>query len=130
VLLTFIATGIGFILLVVPGFIIATMVYVAIPVAVVERPGVMTSLHRSRDLTEGNKGSLFWILLAVWVVKAGLERWFAELFAADMLPYASFCAQAVCGVFSAITTAVAYTQLRSEREGVSVPDLATAIISK
>jgi hypothetical protein len=130
VLLSSIATGIGFVLLVVPGIIMATMVYVAVPVALVERPGIMASLHRSRDLTDGYKGALFVILLALWVVKAALVRWFGAMLSSDLLPYASVVAQAICGVFAAITTAVAYTLLRADHEGVAVPDLATAIVSK
>ena len=54
--LSLIAMGIGFVLLVVPGLIVAAAVYVAVPVALVERPGTMASIHRSHDLVAGHKG--------------------------------------------------------------------------
>jgi hypothetical protein len=128
--LSFIAIVIGMVLLVIPGLIVATMVYVAVPVALVERPGMMESLRRSRDLVDGHKGSLFVILLLTWGMKAALSRWFAAMFPGDMQVYATITTESICGVFVAISTAVAYTQLRAEREGITVPDLATAIIAK
>jgi len=48
----------GFLLLVVPGIIVSLMLMVAVPVAIIERPGVMASLKRSAALTKGIKGQL------------------------------------------------------------------------
>ena len=48
-----VATGLATLLLIVPGLIVATMLWVAVPVAVVERPGVTRSLSRSAELTKG-----------------------------------------------------------------------------
>jgi hypothetical protein len=58
----------GFALLIVPGVIVYLMWSVAIPVAVVERHGVIGSLGRSAELTKGAKGSIFALMLIVWVI--------------------------------------------------------------
>lgn len=129
VVLGFIAIGIGLVLLVIPGVILALMVYVAIPVAVIERPGLMASLQRSRDLTDGYKGALFVILLATWLGKAAFARMLVDVLGGDALVYASLAADAIFGVFVAVTSAVAYTALRADREGVELPAIATAIAS-
>jgi len=55
----------GFILLIVPGIILALMWYVAVPVMIVEKTGVMGAFGRSAELTSGNK---WWILLTVIVL--------------------------------------------------------------
>jgi len=49
----------AFIALVVPSLIFYTMWWVAIPVAVIERPGAIASLQRSAELTRGRR----WLLL-------------------------------------------------------------------
>lgn len=58
--------GLGFLLLIVPGVILYLIWSVAIPVAVVERHGVIGSLRRSSELTSGAKGSIFALMLIVW----------------------------------------------------------------
>ena len=60
--------GFGFLLLIVPGVILYLMWSVAIPVAVVERRGVIGSLSRSNELTSGAKGTIFALMLIVWVI--------------------------------------------------------------
>ena len=55
---------IGFMLLIVPGVILAIMWTVAVPVLVEERPGVFASLSRSSELTKGSRWSIFLMFLA------------------------------------------------------------------
>lgn len=57
---------IGLIALIVPALVLATIFWVAIPAAVLERPGVFASLGRSIRLTKGNR----WRVLAIVVVTA------------------------------------------------------------
>ena len=51
--------------LVIPMFIVMTMFWVAIPAAVVERPGVIASLKRSAELTTGNRWRVFGIYAVI-----------------------------------------------------------------
>jgi len=53
------ATGVGLVLLIIPGILIALMLSLAIPVAVLERTGVWAALTRSAELTKGNRGRIF-----------------------------------------------------------------------
>lgn len=53
------ATGIGFVFLIIPGILIALMLSLAIPVAVLERRGVRAALSRSAELTKGSRGRIF-----------------------------------------------------------------------
>ena len=46
----------------VPTVIVAIMLYVTVPVVVIERPGVIQSLRRSVQLTKGHRWTLLWIL--------------------------------------------------------------------
>jgi hypothetical protein len=54
-----IGVGIGFILLIVPGIILALMWAVTIPVAVLEAKGLRESTSRSAELTKGSRGRIF-----------------------------------------------------------------------
>jgi hypothetical protein len=63
-LLSGLATFLGFCALIVPGFVLLSMWWVAVPVAVIESPGASASLSRSNALTEGNR----WRVLAVALV--------------------------------------------------------------
>jgi hypothetical protein len=60
-------TGLGTLLLIVPGILIALAFCVAVPSLVVERRGVFDAMQRSRDLTRNHRGAIFglFILYAV-----------------------------------------------------------------
>jgi hypothetical protein len=58
-----IAIFIGFLLLIVPGVILALMWALTIPVAVLEDKGLSDSVTRSSDLTKGDRGRIFLIAL-------------------------------------------------------------------
>ena len=68
------AIALGFILLIVPGIILAMRWLVAVPVRVAEGPGVFAALARSVQLTKGNRWALFGLVFAffvvVWVILA------------------------------------------------------------
>jgi len=59
-----IAVGIGFVLLIIPGIILATMWAVTAPSIVVERSGIIDAFGRSWELVRGN----FWPVLGAFVV--------------------------------------------------------------
>ncbi len=56
-----IGVGIGFILLIVPGIILALMWALTIPVAVLEDKGLRDATSRSSELTKGSRGRIFMI---------------------------------------------------------------------
>jgi hypothetical protein len=125
----------GFIALIVPGVIVALMLYVATPVAVIERPGVVASLKRSAELTKGFKGDIFVIAFVIglmgFVIKM-IEKEVlvprtpeAALKALPMLIYVDLGTQVVIGSVTAVMASVAYYYLRLQKEGTSVQELAS-----
>jgi hypothetical protein len=68
---------IGFVLIVIPGLILATLWSVAAPVVVLERPDGLRALGRSRELVRGNGWNVFAVILLlvilVGVVAVALE---------------------------------------------------------
>jgi hypothetical protein len=63
-----IGIGIGFVLLVVPGLILATIWAVIAPVIVLERSGVMNAFGRSRQLVRGNGWPVFGAIFVAYVI--------------------------------------------------------------
>jgi hypothetical protein len=59
---------IGFILLIVPGLILITIWSVAAPVVVLERPGAMRALGRSRELVRGNGWQVFGVIVVLVIL--------------------------------------------------------------
>ena len=127
-ILVAIITFVGLLLLVVPGIIAAVMLWLAIPVAVVERPGVIESLKRSADLTKGYRGSIFGILIVIGIVLIVITMIlsFILLSAAGFTVYSIglWVIQALFSAFSATAAAVGYYYLRSTKEGVDIGDIA------
>jgi uncharacterized membrane protein len=60
--------ALGTVACVIPGLIAALMLWVAVPVALVEPVGVMGALSRSAELTHGQKGTIFVIGLALGII--------------------------------------------------------------
>jgi hypothetical protein len=60
--------GIGFVLLIVPGIILALMWALTIPVAVLEDKGLRDSVERSAELTKGHRGRVFIVFLLFMVL--------------------------------------------------------------
>lgn len=125
-----ICVGLGFMLFIVPGIIIAVMFWVAIPAEVVERGGVFASLKRSRELTKGHRWSIFalFVLLVVlmMVISGALGLILGQ---SEGLPGILF--QEVLGMFVsgiwAVITAVAYHDLRVIKEGSGAEQIGTAM---
>jgi hypothetical protein len=66
-----IVEGIGFVMLVVPGFVLLTIWSVFAPVVVLERPAGLRALSRSRELVRGNGWRVFVVIL-VLVILVGI----------------------------------------------------------
>jgi hypothetical protein len=63
-----VAEGIGLLLLVVPGLVLLTMWSVFAPVIVLENPGGLRALGRSRELVRGNGWQVFRVIFVLVVV--------------------------------------------------------------
>jgi hypothetical protein len=131
-ILSALCIGLGFVLLIVPGIIVFCMFYVALPTAVLERPGLIGALHRSRELTRGHKLEIFaiWFLLAL--INVGTALLAQELIVKTDMSYPELMDAAtvqmalnvITGSLSAVMSAVTYYYLRNEKEGTSASELA------
>jgi hypothetical protein len=63
-----IGVAIGFVLIIIPGLILLTIWSVAIPVTVIERPGIFAAFGRSRQIVKGNGWQVFGTILLVWLI--------------------------------------------------------------
>ncbi len=122
------AVVIGFVLLIVPGFILITILFVAVPACVVDRLGPFQSMARSADLTKGHRWKIFGIfLLLVLVGLIATALVTVVLLAAggrSVAAAGSWVWQAVFGAFSAILYVVIYHDLRVAKEGVDTDQIA------
>ncbi len=122
---------IGFLLIVVPGLILATMWAVAAPVVVLERPGGLRALGRSRELVKGNGWNVFAVILLL-VVLVGLLTGAVGFAAESAGTGVGLVVRVVIGVLtapiSALAAAVLYFELGGSRgagapaAGASSPD--------
>jgi hypothetical protein len=120
--------GVGVLLLVVPGLIAFAMLYVTIPVCVVERLGPFKSLDRSASLTKGYRWKVFGIALLpalagaiiMGVVAAALPPLAGPMAAA----LGGFFCEAIFNTYQAIVAVVTYHDLRVAKEGVDINRIA------
>ncbi len=121
----------GTLLLVIPGVILACMLYVAVPVAVIEKPGLIASLKRSNELTDGAKMIIFAAVLVIGLLQFGLAFamggfiFVGDLFHPRGLLLAIVALSIVSSTLTAVAAAVAYSELRRDKEGVDIDGLAS-----
>ncbi|WP_332676507.1 YciC family protein [Brevundimonas sp.] len=129
--------GLGFLLLIVPGVILAVIWVVASPALVVENRGILESFQRSRDLTRGNRWRIFallvvylvlswmisWIVMAVGVAAGGNFATASTFWGVAMV--LSPLVNILTGVVSSAGVAAVYYELRRTKEGVSPDQLAS-----
>jgi uncharacterized membrane protein len=121
-------TMLGGIALVIPAFIVMTMLFVAIPACVVERLGPGKSIGRSAALTKGYRWRVFglWIsfmivLGIVQSVSVGIGASIGGAFVAQLV---LLLWNAVYIAFSATLAVVTYRDLRVAKEGVDTDQIA------
>jgi hypothetical protein len=124
-----ICEAIGFVLIIVPGLILITIWAVVAPVVVVERPGGLRALGRSRELVRGHGWQVFGVILllvlGVAIVSAAIEAAGGAGGTAVGL-----VVRVVVGILaapiSALAAAVLYFELKGrERGGLGVSDETT-----
>jgi hypothetical protein len=133
------AAGRGLLILLVllsliPMFMVMTMLWVAIPACVVERPGVTASLGRSAALTKGERWRVFGIIVILvnWgislvsnVITVPLSSFGAS--AATMAIVGGLVGIVTTGLYTALNAvmaAVAYHDLRVAKEGIGIDQIA------
>jgi hypothetical protein len=117
---------IGFILIVVPGLILATVWSVAAPVVVLERPGGLCALGRSRELVRGNGWQVFGVVF-VMVFLVGLLASGVDLAANSVGTVLGLAIRVIMGIFTAplaaLAAAVLYFELRGASSTAGVDDI-------
>lgn len=104
-----------------------TLVWVFVPVLVVERTGPIACFQRSLALTKGRRGQIIAIVLLVLLVN-GLISWVIKAVAENGAPMGGAALNVLAVVFfmalGAVLSAVGYATLRAEKEGSSAEDIA------
>ena len=117
----------GLALLVFPGFILLARWFVAVPVLLQERRGVLGSLARSRDLTKGCRWPIFGVWLAVFLATLAINFSLKNLIFTFGIPAGLFFNAVLVTVEFLVGTmipAVTYVELCRIKEGASVDELA------
>jgi hypothetical protein len=128
--------GLAALAFVIPGLIVATVLYVAVPASVIESPGIGGSFSRSSYLTAGNRWGIFGIIVMLMCVSYGSNR----LLEGTIFPWLVQGSTSVTGIklkislalitqqmlvatFTAVLASVAYYLLRSEKEGTGIDQI-------
>jgi hypothetical protein len=132
-----IGVGIGFVLLIVPGIILALMWALTIPVAVLEDKGLRDATSRSAELTKGNRGRIFVIgFLFIVLMYIVIMLWEIPIFAAlgifarsgqhpmtvlpvwtqIAMPVCTFLSQCLVGPLMTIALSLVYYDQRVRKE--------------
>jgi hypothetical protein len=67
-ILVSLAVGVGFVLLIIPGFILLCRTSLSVPASMLEDSKSIRSIERSMELTKGHSFQIFLIFLLVWVL--------------------------------------------------------------
>lgn len=132
-LVYYIAAGIGFVLLIVPGLYILARYSPLVPAIVFEDTG-WAGLTRARDLTRGYRWPLVGLLLAlsaIFVVFATALGFALAITQPVIGGGIAFLAEviltALYTAYGALVTGLVYLRLRALNEGMSLPDIAATI---
>jgi hypothetical protein len=127
-LLVGLLTGLAAVLLVIPAFFVVTMLFVAMPVCIVERMGPVKSLGRSAALTKGNRWKILglWLLvLLVTLIGSAIVGAIGYVLGTAVSLVLKLVWGALAGAFNAIMVVVTYHDLRVAKEGVDTDRIAS-----
>jgi hypothetical protein len=120
--------SLGTIALIVPGLIIWTMLSIVGPAIVVERLGVGDGMRRSRELTKGRRwavfGAVFLTAIILNIISYVLTHVVGPIFGQFANGILSLVFLIVTQAFQGVLVAVIYFQLRVEKEGISLDEIA------
>ena len=130
-----IGIGVGLVLLIVPGIILALMWALTIPVAVLEDTGLGDSLSRSAELTKGSRGRVFviyllfavlfyafymaWMFPVLLMIGLAAQKHHAAgvpLWAQIAIPVGNFVSQCLAGPLMTIGMSLLYYDQRVRKE--------------
>jgi len=133
VILASLGIALGFVLLIVPGIILALAWAVITPVRVAEHPEMMATFGRSAALTKGHRGSIFVVNLVIGIISfaltfairplAGIEPSTAGHIPVTFIAVSALV-QIVQYMIGATAVASVYYELRVVKEGVGPEQLA------
>jgi len=124
-------TTIGFVLLIVPGCILATAGIVTLTAEIVERPGMVKAFLRSRELTRGHRWAIFALAVVYLIVVGIIQSVVGQIMIGPAVANASYLAAAaklpnllatdligtLAKIISSVGVAAIYYELRSIKEG-------------
>jgi hypothetical protein len=117
----------GLMLFLVPGLILLSMFFVALPACVVEGLGPFQSMGRSSALTKGHRWKIFgiWLLLVVvGSVVGGIVTAVLSVVGLVLPVIGQMVWNTLMGAYQSIVVAVAYHDLRVAKEGVDIDHIA------
>jgi len=137
-LLSTLGIGLGFIVFIVPGIMLATKWVAAAPAMVAENAGVMDSFARSSELVRDNRWRIFWVFV-IWIVLSSILQFVVGSvmgLSAGALVTMGDGATWVLSAFDAVVTALSnmvgaigaaalYSELRTVKEGATSEQLAS-----
>ncbi len=109
---------VGFILIIVPGLFLLTIWSVAAPVVVLENPGALAALRRSREMVSGNGWQVFGVILVLYIVVA-VVSFILEAAAESAGSGAGIVVRVIVGVLTAPLAALAASVLYFELGGAA-----------
>jgi hypothetical protein len=120
------ATMVGYLLCLIPGFIVQMMYAVAVPVTIVEGKGAIQAMARSKELTKGNRWIIFGTFLLTGLLTNLPAQIGAVLLQENLTAYVAWVLSwtVLGGTFQAVLVCVMYYHLREEHEDLDLADLA------
>jgi len=113
-----IGIAIGFVLIIIPGLILITIWSVAAPVVVLEHPGAVKALGRSRELVRGNGWQVFGVIV-VLVIGVGIVSAVIEGVAGSAGTGVGIVVRVIVEIFTAPLSALAASVLYFELRGAA-----------
>jgi hypothetical protein len=120
-LLIAVLVGIGFILLIIPGIIVAVFLSMAIPAFIVERREVTDSISRSWELVSGSWWHVFGVIVVAGLLAGIVTGILNGIGRGNFFVYWIFSTigQLITAPFVALVGVVLYVDLRSRTEGLT-----------
>jgi len=120
--------GLATLAFIIPGLVVATMLWVSIPAAVIERNG-LSALSRSSELTRGYRWKVFAIIVLLYVILAALifGSGVAMVLFEENIMLQNAVLMGVVAIYyalSAVMSTVGYHELRLIKEGANVDEVA------